>query len=262
MRAQPLLAAVSLLAAWSAVGPAAAVETKVTVRVLAHDAKFVGSAVGGAAVTITDTATGRVLANGLIRGSTGDTKLIMKTPRQRHMKLVNEQAAAGWTATLDIDRPTRVRITVRGPLAAGANAAELSRTLWLLPGRDLTGNGVVFDMPGMIVRVVTPQPHTFVPAGVPLTIEANLTMMCGCPVTPGGLWDAGTMQVVAHVYDATGREVEALKMEYAGQMNRFRTRFTPQPGSYRLVITAAQEGTINAGVAFSGFVARAPKPKQ
>ena len=262
MRTAILTLGLGLLAAAWAVRPAVAVETHLTVRVLAHDAKFVGSAVGGVQVTISDTATGRVLASGLIRGGTGDTKRIMKTPRQRHMKLVHEQTTAGWTATLDLDRPTRVRITVRGPLGAGANVAELSRTLWLLPGHDLTGDGVVFDMPGLIVRLVEPQPHAFVPAGEPLTIEAHLTMMCGCPITPGGLWDADTMHVVAHIYDAAGREVESLEMKYAGQMNLFRTTFTPPAGSYRVVITAAQDGTINTGVAIGGFVARAPKPKQ
>ena len=54
--------------------------TPVTVRVLSHDAKFVGSSVGGALVTLTEADSGRVLAQGVTEGETGDTDLIVRTP--------------------------------------------------------------------------------------------------------------------------------------------------------------------------------------
>ncbi|HEX6202874.1 MAG TPA: hypothetical protein VF100_07720, partial [Thermoanaerobaculia bacterium] len=57
----------------AAAAAAAAEETAVTVRVLSRDAKFVGSSMGGARVTIRDAETGTLLAEGVTAGSTGDT---------------------------------------------------------------------------------------------------------------------------------------------------------------------------------------------
>ena len=59
------------------------IPTTVMVRVIAHDAKIIGSGVGGARVTIRDAQTGYTLASGLQVGGTGDTRSIMITPRER-----------------------------------------------------------------------------------------------------------------------------------------------------------------------------------
>ena len=42
--------------------------TRVMIRVVAHDAKIIGSGVGGARVTVTEVETGRVLASGVQEG--------------------------------------------------------------------------------------------------------------------------------------------------------------------------------------------------
>jgi hypothetical protein len=85
------------------------------VHVRAHDAKLVGSAVGGALVTITDVATGRVLARGRTEGGTGDTRRIMAEPHQRGERLFDTPGAAGFLADVDIRRPTVVEISASGP---------------------------------------------------------------------------------------------------------------------------------------------------
>src|SRR5688572_25284805 len=52
--------------------------TDVMVRVVAHGAMVLGDEVGGARVTITDVATGRLLASGLQLGEPGDQNQIMR----------------------------------------------------------------------------------------------------------------------------------------------------------------------------------------
>jgi hypothetical protein len=53
-------------------------ETKIMIRAIARDAKVIGQHVGGARITVRDTATGEILAQGMQQAGTGDTDLIMK----------------------------------------------------------------------------------------------------------------------------------------------------------------------------------------
>ena len=45
-------------------------------------------------------------------------------------------------------------------------------------------------------------------------------MLCGCPHTPGGLWDADRIRVAARIYDGDGMIQEAA-LRYAGEPNLF-----------------------------------------
>jgi len=69
--------------------------TDIVVRVLSKDAKFIGTSMGGMQVTLRDAHTGEILATGLTRGGTGDTK-----------RLMHESAGA---VTLPIRRPPSSR---------------------------------------------------------------------------------------------------------------------------------------------------------
>ena len=64
-------------------GISEAVQTKLVVRAKSKDAKFVGTKMGGALVVIKESETGRILAEGLTAGGTGDTEKIMKAPKTR-----------------------------------------------------------------------------------------------------------------------------------------------------------------------------------
>lgn len=69
----------------------AQVTTRIMIRVVAHDAKIIESAVGRARITIRDAKTGSLLARGEQQGDTGDTgRLVVErgerassTPRAR-----------------------------------------------------------------------------------------------------------------------------------------------------------------------------------
>lgn len=166
----------ALLLALAAAAPAFPEETAVTVRVLSRDAKFIGSSMGGARVTLRDAETGELLAEGVTQGSTGDTARLMRTPRERGTTFATPGAAA-FETTLDLSRPTLVEIAAFGPLAQRQSAVSASTTRWVLPGKGLTGgDGVVLELAGFAVDVLAPPAHSDV-AGQEVEVLFNLVML-------------------------------------------------------------------------------------
>jgi len=154
-----------------------AVETHITVSVLSKDAKFIGTSMGGALITIRNADTGELLASGLTEGSTGNTGLLMTDNITRRTALVDDRSAK-FQATVDIDEPTLVEITARGPMAQRQSATSASVTQWLLPGKDVTtGNAVLLEVPGFVVDVLSPPAHQRMGAPADVTMRVNLTMM-------------------------------------------------------------------------------------
>jgi hypothetical protein len=175
-------------------------ETKIVVRAKAKDAKFIGSSIGGALIMIKDANTGELLAKGLTIGSTGNTTLIMKEPHVRN-KGISDDATAKFEATLSLNEPTLVTIEALAP-ANAKNAQVVAQTqLWVLPGKDLVGEGVILEIPGFVIDVIAPQRHSRISLASQETIEikANVVMMCGCPITKGGTWDSDQILVEANV---------------------------------------------------------------
>lgn len=172
-----ILCLASLLVLVSAPAPAGAEETPVTVRVLSADAKFIGSSMGGARVTIRDAATDELLARGVTRGSTGDTERLMGTPRERDTRLATPGAAA-FEAVLDLDEPTLLQITAEGPLAQLQSAVSASATQWVVPGKGLAaGDGVVLELSGFAVDVLEPAAHSSITGEQEVEALVNLTML-------------------------------------------------------------------------------------
>jgi hypothetical protein len=216
--------------------------TAVTVRAIARDAKFIGDAMGGVAITLTDAKTGRRLASGLTTGGTGDTARLIVNPRVRGQPLANPGAAA-FTATLDIDRPTLVRAEASGPVGKPDAKVMVAATQWVLPGKPLTGDGWVLELPGLVVEPVwTAKP------GAPATVTAKVTLMCGCPIEPGGHWNAADYEVVATLEQA-GKPAASVPLAYAGTPSTFTAATPALPrGRYRLTVTAHDAATGNTGV--------------
>lgn len=235
---RPRLLILGLIAALAA-GAAQAQPTTVVVRARALDAKFIGTHVGGALVTLTDLRTGKTLAQGKIEGATGDTPKLMVQPAARHASLADADTAK-FTAQLDISEPTLVRATARGP--AGM---EASSTLWILPGRNIEGDGWVLNFPGLIV-----EPSAVVGADRKAVIHAKVALMCGCPIEPKGLWDAANYAVTAEL-TRKGAAPVSVPLTYAGTKSEFaaETPVALAPGTWRLRVIAADATTPNAGVA-------------
>lgn len=225
---------------------AAATPTSLTVRVRAHDAKFIGSGVGDMQVTVRDFVSREIVASGFITGGSGDTNTLMTTPRERGTKLADSDTAA-FTATLDIDSPLKLLVEVDGPLSAGINSHHDSMTTWLIPGNDIDGDGLVFESYGLIVRNYHPTPHEYVKAGKQVVIGTHVTPMDGCPVSPDSLWKIGTFTVKALIVK-NGKKVTELPLRYAGRISDFEATYTfKSAGTYK-IITLATDDKNNQGV--------------
>ncbi len=213
----------------------------VVVRALSKDAKFIGDGMGGVQVTLTDAVTGHELAKGLITGTTGDTQRIMVAPRQRGAVLSTPDAAA-FRTTLNLDRPTLVKVEAVGPLGKPHAQITVTSMKWLLPGQPLTGDGWLLEFPGLVV-----EPAWSVEAGG-LKIDAKVTLMCGCPIEPGGLWDAAKYDVQATLLNG-GETLSTTTLAYAGKPSTFAGRLpAPKAGAYRLRVIATNPETGNTGV--------------
>ncbi len=224
--------------------PSQGLETDVMVRVLAHDAKLIGSSVGGAQVTITDVATGEVLASGLTSGGTGDTELIMKTPHERRGTFFDTEGAAGFRATFVLSRPTVVEISAVGPMNYPQARASASKVLLLEPGVTIDGNGVVLELHGLIVEILDAAAGTMA-AGVP--VRARVRMLCSCPTGPEALWT--TERVVARLMDGDALVAEA-PLAFSGEASVYTGTVRPsRPGAFTLVVVAVDTDGGNHGVA-------------
>ena len=238
MKPFPLLVAIGLLAA----GGACAQPTHVMIRAQSLDAKFIGTHTGGVRITLTNARTGAVLARGLITGGTGDTPRIMKTPHERGAPLAIGDTA-GFDAVLDLKAPTLVRAEAEGPMGRPASVIHVSSSLWVIPGHDIGGDGWVLNFPGLVIEpTATPAPDGAIRIG------AKITMMCGCPIEPGGVWDAANYTVVATLKRG-GRVVGSVPLTYAGHSSQFAgTLPGVGPGRYRLQVVATDARTPNSGV--------------
>ena len=172
-----LLLTTALLLVFAGISGAA--PTTVTIRAKSKDAKFIGSSMGGALVVIRDVETGEVLAKGLTTGGTGDTQRIMVEPTRRGMA-VADASTAKFEATLDISEPKFVTIEVSGPMGQTQSTAKSTTQVWLLPGKNIEGDGIMVEVPGFSVGLLAPKPHeTFKLSGEGITVpvRANIVMM-------------------------------------------------------------------------------------
>lgn len=231
--------------------------TIVTVRAVSRDAKVLGDGVGGARITIRDVEDGTVLASGIQTGGTGDTKRIMQEPRARGGVVYGTENAAAFRATLHLTQPTRVEVIAEGPLKYPQAMQRVSKTMLLVPGQNIEGEGVLLEIPGFIVDIVSP---TTAPADTPWTVRAKVTMTCGCPTEPGGLWNADRIAITARV-TRDGKVAGEMPLHYAGETSTYEATFPAlEAGMYDLEILASDPGAANFGRAIQRVVIHADLP--
>ncbi len=225
--------------------PNESVATDVLVRVVAHGAMVLGDEVGGARITITDVATGRLLATGLQRGEPGDQVQIMRTPRIMEEPRYSSYPSASFSATLFLDRPTLVDIAVQGPLAYPWAIQRASKTVLLIPGQAMKNDGIVLHLYGFIVQIEAPAPGTPLIAKEDVTLKASVRTLSGSLVRPHGDWDSRKVKIYGEVL--IGQHlVERLQMFYTGEKSRFEAPFfvplpTEAPDGITLRVVAADE---------------------
>jgi hypothetical protein len=245
-----------------------AVRTKVCVRVIARDGKFLGDDVGGASITIRDAHTRELLAKGTTSGSSGlnGPGGVMCARLQRGEPIPTTDASR-YTAELKLDRPRRIEITAHGPLGVPQSANTVSATQWVYPGKDIVeGDGFLLELPGLIVQIISP-PGNYTPKSLSeLRIQAHVAMMCGCPIDykrqeskmicpelPADQqpWLPDEFEVAA-VIRSTNAAPTTIPLQFVdtadtpGQFDGIWDQ--PLPGSHELTVYAYQKATGNTGV--------------
>jgi len=157
--------------------PADKIPTRVIVRVVSKDAKVVGSGVGGAFIRIKNVETGEILAEGKQLGGTGDTDRIMVQPRRRGEVLYGTSDAAFFQADLLLDKPTQVEIYTEAPLGFPHNIQKGSKTLTLIPGKHILGEGVVIQLNGLIVNILNPSSKESLKKGEEVAVRVEIRML-------------------------------------------------------------------------------------
>jgi len=256
-----LLVALMLAVAHVPVGIAqpSGTPTTITVRVIAKGGKFVSAEVGGVLVTVRDAQTQELLASGNVTGTSGDTQGIMVAPTTRISGIPVDDDAAAFTVTLDLDRPRLLEVSAYGPLAQLQSATRVTATQWVVPGKHITGgDGLLLELPGLLVDVLDPPTHFIVQldaAPKTVRIRANVMMMCGCPIAPGGPWDPAGFEVAARLI-RNGEPVGALPLAFTGTASEFAADWTiSQPGVYEATVYAFQPANGNTGVDNVAFIA-------
>jgi hypothetical protein len=246
------------------------VPTNITVRVIARAGKFLGDDIGGAEVLIRDVRSGALLAHGRTHGGSGPASL-MTAPLTRTQPIPvadpPNNDACRFDATLLLETARLVEISAYGPLAAPQSANRVSATTWVYPGSNISPaghqreDGFLLEIPGLMVQVLNPPAH-YLPAkpdpSQAIPIRANVTMMCGCPISnaSGTPWPESDFEVVATIASQAGSNDIPLRYDPrapGGAPSQFVSdKWIPGSlGVYDIAVHAYQKSTGNTGVGFT-----------
>jgi len=118
----------------------------------------------------------------------------------------------------------------------------------------LREDGFLLEIPGLLVQAISPPQH-YLPTDVKfpkvINIQANVTMMCGCPID-GAPWPHDDFQVCATVlHNGKTTEVPLGFESGLGMPSQFSSKSTwcaTEYGIYEITIHAFQTSTGNTGV--------------
>ncbi|MEO6307388.1 MAG: hypothetical protein ABIO96_04310 [Nitrospiraceae bacterium] len=231
--------------------------TTILVRVVAHGSMVLGKDVGGARVTVTDVVTKQVLTTGIQQGEAGDQNHIMRTPRLMEEPHYSSRPSAAFTATFDLLQPTLVEVTAEGPLAYPASSQRASTTVLLIPGQNMTNDGVVLHLYGYIVQIEHPKPGEPLIAKDDVPLRASVRTLSGALVRPHGDWDSRKI----HIYGELMIDdvvIERLQMFYSGERATFEAPFfvplqKDAPDGITLRVIAADPASGNFGIEQSKY---------
>ncbi len=221
-------------------------DTKIIVRTKAKDAKFIGTSMGGSLIMIKDATTGEILTKGLTKGGTGNTDLIMNTPKERYLKIAD--AASAFETTLSIAKPQFVTIEAHAPVNQKNSSVFAQTQVWLIPGKHIDGDGIILEIPGFVIEGLYPQTHQgfSIENDKSIELKANMVMMCGCPITEGGLWDSNDIEVNAMVY-VNGEYWKTISMSLASANTYTANLDLEKTGSHEVIITGYHSKSKNTG---------------
>ena len=231
--------------------------TTILVRAVAHGAMVLGREVGGARITITDLETKLVLATGIQQGEAGDQNQIMRTPHVMEEPIYSSRPSASFTTTLDLNKPTMVEVAAEGPLAYPAAMQRVTKTVLLVPGQDLTNDGIVLHLYGYLVQIERPKPGDALIAKDDVKLRASIKTLSGSPVRPHGDWDSRKIRIYGELMIGS-RIVERLQLFYTGESGSFEApffvpTFKDAPDGMALRVVATDLSTGNSGMGTANY---------
>lgn len=218
-------------------------KTIITVRALSSDAKFIGTSMGGAFIEIKNADTGELLAKGLTEGGTGNTETLVLSPKKRYETLA-EEGDAKFVAELSLEEPVFASISATAPYGHEQARATTSTQVWLIPGKNILGDGIVLEIPGFVVDILKPEEK----ADKNVQIQAKIIMMCGCPTKPRGTWDSSEYEIMAIIYHK-GKKTKTLPLKFSGETSIYEGSYrTDHAGEYTVKVYAFHAKTGNSGL--------------
>jgi hypothetical protein len=210
-----------------------------------------GREVGGARITITDVETKQILATGIQQGEAGDQNQIMRTPHTIGEPLYSSRPSAAFSTTLELRKPTLVEVAAEGPLAYPASLRRTTKTVLLIPGQDLSGDGIVLHLYGYIVQIEHPKPGESLIAKDDVKLRASIRTLSGSIVRPYGDWDSRKIRIYGELLIGD-HIVDRLQMFYSHDTSSFDTPFfvppyKEAPNGITLRVTAFDPTSGNVG---------------
>lgn len=224
--------------------------TRVVVRAKAKDAKFLPATLG-VHVAIKNNMTGEVLAKGWAVGGSGNTDVIMAESIRRGQQLADENTSK-FEASLELSEPTFVDIEVYASANRKNGTRKVTTQIWLIPGKHILGDGIVLEIPGFIVDVLSPTTQQYIRLTDikqgKLTLKASITMACGCVISKGGTWDAERFTIKA-VIRCNGKDKGELPLQITNLWNNFEADIPmSEKGDYLVYVYAYDQKTGNTGL--------------
>lgn len=224
--------------------------TKIIVRAKARDAKFLPATLG-VHVTIKNNLTGEVMAKGMAVGGSGNTNQIMADAIRRGQLLADE-GTSKFEASFDLTEPTFVDIEVIASVNRRNGTKKITTQTWLIPGKDILGDGIVVEVPGFIVDILSPttQQYTRLSAikDSKMLLKASITMACGCVISKGGTWDSEAFNINAIVIH-NGKRINEIPLEITDVWNNFEALLpVTAKGDYEVHVYAYDPKTGNTGL--------------
>jgi len=129
--------------------------------------------------------------------------------------------------------------------------------MWLIPCKDITGEGIIVDVYGFSVAILEPQAHEMlklINGKTNVAVRANVMMMCGCPIKPGGIWDANKYEVkaIVKINDVTSK---VIPLAFANKTSTFEGMIeATKEGIYEVTVYSFDPLTGNSGVDRTTFI--------
>lgn len=224
--------------------------TRVVVRAKAKDAKFLPATLG-VHVAIKNSMTGEVLAKGWAVGGSGNTGVIMAESIRRGQQLADENTSK-FEASLELSEPTFVDIEVYASANRKNGTRKVTTQTWLIPGKHILGDGIVLEVPGFIVDVLSPTTQQYtklstIKDGL-MPLKASITMACGCVITKGATWDSEAYTVNA-IVKHNGKIVTETPLKITAVWNNFEGIIPiKEKGDYEVQVYAFDPKTGNTGL--------------